>query len=408
MQGDCTERDRFCTRVEPVKDPKKRHIVVFTRKDLYRRLWETPIESLARELGQQPRDLIQACKDLQVPLPPHGYWSRKRTGLSVIKYRLPPTEHGAPHTVEFEVDLEPEPSSIPSTHPHAQTEIEAEPGLMHPIVAHWQREREDAQLHAHLERRPLHLHPPDWSLCERRRHNILSTLFRGAEAIGLEVKEGARDTFSFTYETEQIHCRLREVTKRSPESAEGSALLWWRYGYRQGYAPTGKLRFSFDHYFPKESGIRRNFLESQSRPMGVLVPAILRAVSLAGPWLLKESLAREEQRRRNAELARIQEQERSRRKRETIRWHALIEIADQLETISVAARLIDELERTITDPSKLLGDRTGPEWIAWARKRLEAYDPLKGGADKVFNLLARLTEWDEPTALTPLDDERDR
>lgn len=50
-----------------------------TREDLYRLVWEKPMNKLAKEFGLSDVGLAKICTRLGVPRPPQGYWIKKGT-----------------------------------------------------------------------------------------------------------------------------------------------------------------------------------------------------------------------------------------------------------------------------------------------------------------------------------------
>lgn len=58
----------------------------FTKDDrwrVYDAVWSKPIAKVARRFGMSAIDLLRACKELEVPTPPRGYWARKKAGEPV-------------------------------------------------------------------------------------------------------------------------------------------------------------------------------------------------------------------------------------------------------------------------------------------------------------------------------------
>lgn len=66
----------------------------FTKDDrwrVYDAVWSKPIAKVARRFGTSATDLFRACKELEIPTPPRGYWARKKAGEAVPRRpRLPP------------------------------------------------------------------------------------------------------------------------------------------------------------------------------------------------------------------------------------------------------------------------------------------------------------------------------
>lgn len=66
--------------------------VRLTRKELYEKVWETPLRTLAREWGISDVGLAKICKRHSIPRPPQGYWARVPAGRKAAKKPLPKVE----------------------------------------------------------------------------------------------------------------------------------------------------------------------------------------------------------------------------------------------------------------------------------------------------------------------------
>ncbi len=64
-----------------------------TREALYCRVWETPVKTLAKAFDISDVGLAKACRKLQIPLPPVGYWMKVQNGKPVKKPPLPKGEN---------------------------------------------------------------------------------------------------------------------------------------------------------------------------------------------------------------------------------------------------------------------------------------------------------------------------
>ena len=66
---------------------------MLTRDDRWRvfdGVWSKPIAKVARRYGMPAVELLQACKELEIPMPPRGYWTKKKAGQPVPRRpRLP-------------------------------------------------------------------------------------------------------------------------------------------------------------------------------------------------------------------------------------------------------------------------------------------------------------------------------
>ena len=61
-----------------------------SREDLYERVWAEPIQKLSKDYGLSDVGLAKVCRRYNIPIPPRGYWAKKRAGKRVSKQALPP------------------------------------------------------------------------------------------------------------------------------------------------------------------------------------------------------------------------------------------------------------------------------------------------------------------------------
>jgi hypothetical protein len=95
--------------------------IAITRRGLYEKVWNEPIVRVARILGLSGRGLGKLCARHDIPVPPRGWWARKRHGKLV---RQTPLEH--PETAErivIQASAQREPVSVESS----ELEREKEP-----------------------------------------------------------------------------------------------------------------------------------------------------------------------------------------------------------------------------------------------------------------------------------------
>ena len=57
--------------------------LTLTRQQLHDRVWTTPTDKLAGELGLSGRGLGKLCARHDIPVPPRGYWAKKAAGKRV-------------------------------------------------------------------------------------------------------------------------------------------------------------------------------------------------------------------------------------------------------------------------------------------------------------------------------------
>jgi hypothetical protein len=71
------------------------------RSGLFERVWTTPIVKLAQEWGISDVGLAKACRRLQVPLPPRGYWAKRDAGQQARRPKLPALRAGEAEEIVF-------------------------------------------------------------------------------------------------------------------------------------------------------------------------------------------------------------------------------------------------------------------------------------------------------------------
>jgi len=67
---------------------------LLSREQLYNQVWEKPMVHVAREYGLSDRGLSKLCERNGIPVPPRGYWAKKKAGFKIRKPPLPATKEG--------------------------------------------------------------------------------------------------------------------------------------------------------------------------------------------------------------------------------------------------------------------------------------------------------------------------
>ena len=61
----------------------------YDRNKLYEEVWHEPVSTVAKRYGVSDTALAKACRRLNVPLPPRGYWAKVKSGQPVTRPELP-------------------------------------------------------------------------------------------------------------------------------------------------------------------------------------------------------------------------------------------------------------------------------------------------------------------------------
>jgi hypothetical protein len=71
------------------KENQEHSHLSLSREQLYELVWSKPMQHLAKDYGVSDRAMAKFCARMQVPVPPRGYWARKRAGNKVDRPPLP-------------------------------------------------------------------------------------------------------------------------------------------------------------------------------------------------------------------------------------------------------------------------------------------------------------------------------
>jgi len=201
----------------------------------------------------------------------------------------------------------------------------------HPVIAQWLAEHDEKKRRARQERDPWmkrNYDPGKFSDTDRRRHRILDALFKAVERQGATVRQGDRRQLFVETSGEKVEFQVREKQKqvRRPLTADEQR---WRIaadkGWRQDLVSTGRLVFDIKTYLP--AGLKRQWVETDQRPLEEMLSEIVATFIAAGPALVQQRREREaaERERQLAEQRRYEEQQR--RKRDANRWRCFQEMA---------------------------------------------------------------------------------
>lgn len=104
-----------------------RKAAVLTRKELYQRVWETPLARLCKEFGISDSGLAKICRRHGIPLPGVGYWAKRNVGKAPRTPPLPPGDDAAIRVQPFVCSPRPEgstPASDSEQHPELDEDVQ--------------------------------------------------------------------------------------------------------------------------------------------------------------------------------------------------------------------------------------------------------------------------------------------
>lgn len=362
-------------------------VVRLTREELYQRVWEQPMRTLAQEFGVSDVALAKTCRKAKVPAPGRGYWAQKAAGKPVRTLPLPVLADADRETlrrIEFWPRSKPEPpaglvAAQAAFESRSENRIKVADALRKPhhLVSNTldalQRSigsRHDGYL-SNWQARYLDIEVTKPTL--KRAVRIRDTVVKAFEKRGWEISLGKGDDRN-SYVTilgQRVPFGIREPRRQVPiPPAERG-----RFGAPYREHPSGRLALVLREYWGHS--IKKSITETEARPLeDRLNDFIVAAVALAyerAEWERRREES--EERRRTEERARLEAQRR--REAESVRVRTLEEQAERwhrsrtIREYAAAVRAEAEADGVSTESGEIA------EWLQWAETHARSLDPVE-------------------------------
>ena len=286
-----------------------------TRVELYRRVWSTPVRTLAKEFGLSDVGLAKICEKHQIPRPPVGHWVRVQLGqepeqvplLEIDDPRLEMVTIAVrPKVVEaLAQEIGPDVRAMLIPVPIA---VEADRPISHALVVRTKKmlahpRKDDRGLLLPKEGKALpHIRVSETALPRALR--ILDALFRALDDRKIPITWGsaADANLYVTVLEEGVTFWMSESVERVPHTltAEEEARKKrsaYTYFPQWDYKPTGELRIAISG-LPHDSKIRQTWSDGIIQRLEDCLGAFVVGLHLAALALKRH---REESERRDRE-----------------------------------------------------------------------------------------------------------
>ena len=383
---------------------------LYEREVLYKEVWEHPVTKVAEKYGVSDVMIHKACKALNVPVPPRGYWAKKQAGQAVETTPLPESNG---KTVILGIKNADAPNvqdlSVPDDGLSFLDEVERASVIaaswnlhisndghkLHPVLlkhkasfAAWKKQHprdEFAPRNRDSYRRPPEGEPPLWDNVSEdilpRVYLILDALFRTAEALGGSVNQnlslqirGENVFYNITEgKTKTAHALTKDEQKQWEKYEKEKKLYHYAYEpkfRKYDYIPSGKLTFAArrDSYLRDTDNIG---LEGR---LGEI---------LLDLYIESENVRIEREKREAAQ--RKAEEEKRQKELRRQRWDAEIDKIQALENEAA------DYERACKIRAYVAAVNAKPEltedeksWILWATAKADWLDPTIAANDPIF------------------------
>lgn len=363
------------------------------KQQLYELVWEVPMRELAGRYGLTDRGLAKLCERNGIPVPPRGYWAKKRAGAKITKPLLLVLDTEKADTVllahagpkqpkqvsdEFAIPEDIQQAIDRESLPEHKVVVPKTLQNPHLIVARWIRKEELQAASYRKYGDPLYRQEPLTEI-EKRRRRIISTLLKALERRGFTIEEdnsygqfvwvvSKQDRIGFSV-SERVWQKRRELTKEEKLDSWYADQKWRRYD-----EPSGLLRLRISTQYRGGYNVL-DFQETSECPLEEQLNDIIAGFIQKLWWVKQERLRREERQQidwqrqidaqRQAELRKQEEERKAHLERKAADWRKAQNIRDYVLAVEEAERMGPTVDQS-----------TFLMWKHWALKHANILDPI--------------------------------
>lgn len=380
---------------------------IYEREKLYKEVWNAPITKVAESYGVSDVAIHKACKSLNVPTPPRGYWAKLQTGKEVTNIPpLPSKDNYSKKAQQLRLEKYKDTLAFLSLEEHKRLfdiastiSIDFHAPLCVELIRYQHFIDKWNNTHESMEGKTDKLSKYKYYICNHgeklpvlagvlskegleRTYKILNCLIAAIKELGYTVNED----MSFTIRNEKVSYDIyeRQTSHKHFITAEEQKLLQkyedkktHKLGKTRPFIPAHEYRFNgelvfntLEHYYLRDSEKFESTLEDY-------LPDILIQLVQQSETVRIERIQKEEEERKREE-AHIQAE--LRHKHYINEIEKLRDLFLEMEDFDRATRIrnyIKEVEANDTNNEKA-------DWIAWAKDKADWYDPTINKNDSAF------------------------
>lgn len=378
----------------------------YNREKLYEEVWSKPVVQVAVQYGVSDVAIHKVCKSLNVPVPPRGYWARIRSGEKIKRPPLPVTKGIKEKTGSKTFEGVKEPVA-----PQQTLCFLSEEERQKVLLAAEQIKMSDENAKRHRKIAAYHSKVKQWNKNDKkpegaqrsfrnyyerppflagvisdetlpRVYRILDALYRQVEYLGGSVN----DDLSLTIRNENVSLEIFEAQdeiKHEITRQEAQALIAYEDAKRYNrWASQPNIR-KYDYVFNGKLRIcirqSRYFRDSDKEKVESRLGDMLIELYEESEVIRKNREAYEAEKRREEEEKKRREERKIRYNEEVDKTTALTNMAQDYDMACKIRAYINALE-----PKVDMNDENTAEFIDWAKKKADWFDPTVARKDELF------------------------
>ncbi len=340
---------------------------ILTRKELYNMVWSSSLVSLSKKYNISDNGLRKICVRMNIPVPKAGHWMKLQFGKKVNVFSLTENYTGEDTITLF---LRTDDNTVAGDSSILANEIKNDTRLVltvpeqlrYPdaliVTAKELLTKKDSSFHQGMvssSRHGLDIRVTPKNV--KRSLLFMDTLIKGIKGRGGNIILRNRFTYA-EVRGQSFRIVFREKTKRVTVPGQSYP----------DYEPTNILYFKYDGYTSREWKDGKQSLED-------FIPAIIARLETASDELTFEQ---EKHRRHMDEIYRKEQlviDAAARRQQELDDFKELLFKSERWEKVGLLRRYIAEVEQR---------GAASAEWLDWARKKADWYDPFVEGVDELL------------------------
>ena len=347
-----------------------------TRKQLYELVWEKPLSYIVETYGGTYHEVKEMLKKYDIPLPENGYWSKLRAGHHIPKKPLP-SIHNEPEKIIYEPKKKKQRTKVTDRITISKTATQLDKLVIEAQKVFQNKmkdSKDDTLIGISYESLNINISPKMLD----RALTFFNLLIVGVKRMGGIIKVEPHHS-SVVYIGEKMEMSLRE--KQNRVLKENKMYSWDTYDY----FPSGILFFKIgEHSWSAKEWKDTSYTKLEDKIEDILE-------------YIRETAINIQEDRREHERRRI-EQEKERQQRIELEKLQITELNNFIEIKTNAelwkqATVIREYLMALEETTKKNGtyDLSTQQYLEWARKKADWYDPLVEYEDELLKTVNKTT-----------------